>query len=54
MMFGHEWVEDLEGPHPPRKYTIPELKAIRDEYKARLKSAASSVGSDPRINRDDG
>jgi len=38
MMFGHEWVEDLEGPHPPRKYTIQELKAIRDDYKARLKS----------------
>lgn len=31
-------VEALEGPHEPKKYTIPELRAIRDDYRARLKA----------------
>ena len=26
-------VEELEGPHPPKKYTIEELKAIKEKYK---------------------
>jgi hypothetical protein len=30
-------VERLEGPNEPKKYTIEELRAIRDEYRARLK-----------------
>lgn len=30
-------VEELEGPHPPRKYTIPELQAIKIEYAKKLK-----------------
>lgn len=34
---GIEKVEWLEGPHPVRKYTADELKAIRDEYRAKLR-----------------
>ena len=34
---GEKRVLELEGPQPARKYTIPELKAIRDEYRKRLK-----------------
>jgi hypothetical protein len=30
-------VEQLEGPHEPKRYTIDELKAIRDEYRRKLK-----------------
>jgi hypothetical protein len=30
-------VERLEGPQVPKKYTIDELKAIRDDYRSRLK-----------------
>lgn len=33
MMFGNEWVEQLEGPHPPKKWTIEELKAIKEKYR---------------------
>jgi hypothetical protein len=32
---GLEAVERLEGPHPPKKYTIPELQAIIKEYRAK-------------------
>lgn len=35
---GLDNVEWLEGHHEPMKYTIPELKAIRDEYRLKLKS----------------
>lgn len=34
---GAENVEWLEGPHPARKYTAEELKAIRDEYRAKAR-----------------
>lgn len=44
---GVDKVEWIEGPHPPKKYTIDELKAIKGKYKAlcnelekELKSAA--------------
>ena len=43
---GVENVEWLEGPHPARKYTADELKAIRDEYRAKareLKREAAHV-----------
>jgi hypothetical protein len=33
----HE-VERLEGPHPAKKYTIEDLREIRVEYRARLKT----------------
>jgi hypothetical protein len=26
-------VERLEGPHPPRKYTVDDLREIRDTYR---------------------
>lgn len=35
---GLERVEALEAPHPPAKWTIEELKAIKAAYKARLKA----------------
>ena len=28
----------LEGPHPPRRYRVDDLKAIRADYRARLKA----------------
>jgi hypothetical protein len=31
-------VEWLEGYHPPAKWSIDELRALRDEYRAKLKS----------------
>jgi NinG protein len=34
---GLERVEALEGPHPPAKWTVEELIAIRDEYRAKAK-----------------
>jgi hypothetical protein len=34
---GLDEVERLEGPQDPKKYTIDELKAIRDDYRKRLK-----------------
>ena len=43
---GLDRVEWLEGPHPAKKYTADELKAIRDEYRAKvreLKREAANV-----------
>ena len=34
---GLERVEWLEGPHPAKKYTADELRAIRDLYRAKLR-----------------
>jgi endogenous inhibitor of DNA gyrase (YacG/DUF329 family) len=34
---GLESVGWLEGPHPPKKYTVDELRTIRDEYRAKFK-----------------
>ncbi len=31
-------VEALEGPHEPKKYSVDDLRAIRDDYRARLKA----------------
>lgn len=31
-------VEALEGPHPPRKWTIPDLQAITAEYRAKARA----------------
>lgn len=36
--YGIDHVEWLEGPHEAKKYTIDDLKAIRDEYKQKLKA----------------
>lgn len=38
---GLDKVEWLEGPHPPKKYTADDLRAIRDEYRAKLKAVQS-------------
>lgn len=35
---GLEAVEELEGPHPPAKWSVDELKAIRDDYRARARA----------------
>jgi hypothetical protein len=37
-------VERLEGPHTPRKYTADDLRAIREEYRARLREVQMGVG----------
>lgn len=34
---GKDRVEWLEGPHDPKKYTIDDLKKIKQEYKDKLK-----------------
>ncbi|MNJ66726.1 Bacteriophage Lambda NinG protein [compost metagenome] len=34
---GADRVAFLEGPHQPRKYTIEDLKAIKAEYRAKIK-----------------
>lgn len=34
---GLEKVEWLEGPHEPRRYNIDELKAIKEEYRAKVR-----------------
>lgn len=34
---GSKPVEWLEGPHDPKKYTIDDLKKIKQEYKDKLK-----------------
>ena len=38
MRIGGEKVKWLEGPHPPRKYTIEDLQAIKADFKAKLKA----------------
>lgn len=42
---GVELVDWLEGPHEPKRYTIDELKTIRDEYRARLRELQRLAGS---------
>ncbi|OKO47373.1 recombination protein NinG [Pseudomonas sp. BTN1] len=37
LRIGQDKVDWLEGPHKPQRYTIDDLKAIRADYKARLK-----------------
>lgn len=37
---GQESVDWLEGPHEPRKYTIEDLREIRDYYRRKVKEAA--------------
>lgn len=42
---GVELVDWLEGPHEPKRYTIDELKAIRDECRTRLRELQKLAGS---------
>lgn len=42
---GLEAVEWLEGPHEPKRYNIEELKAIRDEYRTRLRELQNLADS---------
>lgn len=37
---GNGVVDWLEGPHAPAKWTVDELRAIRDDYRRRLKEMA--------------
>mgnify|MGYP005860415071 CR=1 FL=1 len=41
---GREKVEWLESDHPPRKYTIDDLKRIKAEYKRRLRELRAGSG----------
>lgn len=43
---GLEKVELLEGLHEPKKYTIDDLKAIKAEYKEKLKALTKRAGAD--------
>ena len=40
-LYGQEYVDYIEGPHLPKKYTIPELQEIIKKYKANLKTLKS-------------
>lgn len=40
---GLEAVEYLEGPHEPQKYTIDQLKSIKETYKQKLKALKESI-----------
>lgn len=37
---GQENLDWLEGPHEPKKYTIEELREIRDHYRAKVREGA--------------
>lgn len=39
---GEAKVAELEGPHPPKKYTVDELKALCDYFKAKTKALKQS------------
>jgi hypothetical protein len=39
---GVEMVEWLEGPHEPKRYTIEDLKAIKAEYRAKVRELKKS------------
>jgi hypothetical protein len=45
MRHGLSVVQRLEGPHDPKKYTIEDLKAIKAEYKDKLKGLAQRAGA---------
>lgn len=36
-------VEALEGPHPPAKYTVDDLRRIRDTYRAKARELAKQL-----------
>ena len=40
---GAQQVEILEGPHEPKRYTIPELKELQQEYKTKTKELEDNV-----------
>jgi hypothetical protein len=35
---GQDGVDYLEGPHDLKKYTVEQIKKVRDDYRARLKA----------------
>ena len=43
---GVDKVEWLEGPHEPKRYDIEDLKAIKAEYRARLRDLKKSAQTD--------
>lgn len=43
-LIGVERVEWLEGPHEPKHYTVDDLKAIRDTYRAKCKELERANG----------
>jgi hypothetical protein len=44
---GLERVEALEGPHPPAKWSVDELKTIRDAYRLLLKQTLETQRGNP-------
>lgn len=41
---GQDAVDWLEGPHEPKRYTIPELQAIKAEYRAKTRELKRKAG----------
>lgn len=41
---GSLWVDWLEGPHEPKRYTIPDLKAITADYRAKVRELKAAKG----------
>ncbi|MFJ3114914.1 recombination protein NinG [Pseudomonas protegens] len=42
---GAEQLEWLEGPHPARKYTIEEIKAIKADYREKIKELKRGIAA---------
>ncbi|WP_339069646.1 recombination protein NinG [Pseudomonas idahonensis] len=42
---GAEKLEWLEGPHPARKYTIEEIKAIKADYREKIKELKKGIAA---------
>ena len=42
LLIGEDKVATLEGPHPPKKYTIDDLKQIKSDYKKKIKELESA------------
>ena len=41
---GDESLDWLEGPHPPKKYSTDDLRAIRDHYRRKLREEKRAAG----------
>lgn len=41
---GLDWLEWVEGPHPPQKWSIEQLRAMRDDYRVQVRAMKKSSG----------
>jgi len=50
---GEDNVKWLEGPHPPVKYTIDDLKGLVKTYRAKIKESEHESNSESRERKED-